>query len=332
MKAWAEQVQQLASAWQYREAERVLRDAAQDDAEAARDLGHLLLRMSWWDSQPANPGDPSAAERWLRQAVSAHPNDVQALTLLAALLASQCTQISDMIAGRRSAKRWAADIKRRAAQARESYTQALSLDPGSGAAASGLTWLLSQNWESPPPNTPGIAATAERALKINPDEPVAMRVLAEATGDNGLRERAEALSPAIPRARWRPAYQGGPVSPFGHGEPSRFNFFVIEVELLVSNSGETVPRQIVVGDADGVHWVSHRAKNVEIALVHRYKRGILAATHRLVPVSGKSLDEVIDEWPTTQDPGTDGKPLSAGHPIRHNGTSLHYGVNGTWMG
>jgi hypothetical protein len=237
-----------------------------------------------------------------------------------------------MISARRSVKRWQNDIKRRAAQARESYTRALSLHPGSGAAASGLAWLLSQRWESPPPDAPGVAATAERALKINPDEPVAMLVLAEETRDDALRERVEALSPAIPRARWRPAHQGGPVSPFGHGQPSRFNFFVIEAELLVSNSGETVPRQIVVSDADQVHWVSHRDKNIEIALVHRYKRGILVATHRLAHMSGKSLDEVIDGWSATQDPGTDGQPLSAGHPIRHNGRSLHYGVSGDVMG
>jgi tetratricopeptide (TPR) repeat protein len=237
-----------------------------------------------------------------------------------------------MIAARRSAKRWEADVKRRAAQARESYAQALSLDPGSGAAASGLAWLLSRRWESPPPDTPRIVATAERALKINPDEPVAMLVLAEETRDDALRERVEALSPAIPRARWRPAHQGGPVSPFGHGQPGRFDFFVIEAELLVSNGGKTVPRQIVVSDADQVHWVSHRDKNVEIALVRRYRRGILVATHRLAHMSGTSLDEAIDEWSATRDRGNDGAPLSAGHPIRHDGTSLHYGVNGDVMG
>jgi hypothetical protein len=331
MKAWAEQVHQSAAARQYGEAERVLRDAAQHDAEAARDLGHLLLQMSWWDIQPTGPGDPSAAERWLRQAVSVRPNDVQAHTLLAALLASQCTHISDMIAARRSAKRWAADLERRAAQARESYTRALSLDQGSGAAASGLAWLVSQRWESPPPDTAGIAATAELALGINPDEPVAMQVLAEETRDEPLRERVEALSPAIPRARWRPTHQGGPVSPFGHGQPSRFDFFVVEAELLVSNSGETVPRQIVVSDAGPVHWISHN-KDVEIGRVHRYERGILVATHRPAHMSGKNLDEVIDEWFATRVPGTGGEPLPAGHPIRHNGTSLHYGVNGDVLG
>jgi hypothetical protein len=263
--------------------------------------------------------------------VSTDSTDAQAFTLLAALLSNQCDQILDLIAKRRSAKRWEADIKRRAAQALEFYVNALALDPSSGAAASGLAWLLSEQYARLPIDTPSVAAAAERALEINSDEPVALFILAEKTGDDTLRQRAEALSPRIPQARWRPAREGGPVSPFGNGEPGRYDFFVIEVELLVNNQGETVTRFIVVSNVHQAHWVSNRAEHITKAMVYRYERGILAAKHRPAPASGKSLAQVIDEWPVPPALGVGGEPLPAGHPIRHDGMSLFYGVNGPWM-
>jgi tetratricopeptide (TPR) repeat protein len=69
--------------------------------------------------------------------------------------------------------RWEADVTRRAAQARDLYARALALDPDSGAAASGLAYLLHARWEQPVPEARSAAAAAEQALRINPDEPVA---------------------------------------------------------------------------------------------------------------------------------------------------------------
>jgi hypothetical protein len=150
--------------------------------------------------------------------------------------------------------------------------------------------------------------------------------LASETGERRLLERVEALSPVIPRARWRPAGKGGPVSPFGHGQPGRFSFFVLEVDLPVNNSGDVVPRHVVVGDADRAGWVGSRSGDIKV-VAYRYGRGILVAKHRPAPSAGKSLGQVIDEWSGTPE----GEPLAFGHPVRHNGVVLHYGVNGAWV-
>jgi tetratricopeptide (TPR) repeat protein len=231
----------------------------------------------------------------------------------------------------RRVKGWLADVRQRAAEARELYLRALSIDPESGAAASGLASLLGEGWEKPRPDAASTAAAARRALEINPDEPVALLVLADVTRDARLRQRAEVVSPVIPRAQWRPASQGGPVSPIGHGEPGRFSYLVIAVDLAVNNNGDAVHRNIVVRDPDQAGWVLHRSGDVKPREVYRYERGILVAKHLPAPVSGKSLGEIVDEWSPPSDTEPRGEPLPAGHPVRHDGRTLRYGINGAWM-
>jgi tetratricopeptide (TPR) repeat protein len=351
----------LVSARRYRDAADVLLEAASQDPQAARDLGHLLLVMSWEDTPP-EPGYPSPAERWLRQAVSARPDDALAVNLLAGLLSSQCDQIGDVLASS-AAERWdddedldddedfgadedgeesdagldpdlashisalEVDQRRRAEEARQLYERALVLDPANGGAASGLALLFSRRWV---PGYDGEAVTdaARRALDVNPDEPVAMWVLAEATGDDGLRRRAEALSPKVQPARWRPASEGGPSTPYGHGGPSRYTFVVAEVRLEVGNHGETVTRSATLRDLDQVGWLS-RSGLVRGLVVYLYQRGVLAA-RKSAPTFGREVTDVIDEWCSSVGV-LEGEPLPAGHPVRHDGQLLHYGVNGAWM-
>lgn len=69
-----------------------LRSAAETgEPDAARELGRLL---SLTVTDPAEPGDGEPEfpeERWLRAAVAARPDDVEALTLLAGRLAAQAS-------------------------------------------------------------------------------------------------------------------------------------------------------------------------------------------------------------------------------------------------
>ncbi|MBL1114311.1 hypothetical protein JK364_18200 [Streptomyces sp. 110] len=68
---------------------RLRRAAAAGDARAALRLGRLLCLTA---ADPAEPGDGEPTwpeEPWLRAAVAAHPDDVEALTLLAGRLAQQ---------------------------------------------------------------------------------------------------------------------------------------------------------------------------------------------------------------------------------------------------
>ncbi|MEW2386674.1 hypothetical protein AB0873_32335 [Micromonospora sp. NPDC047707] len=364
---WARDMRRLIEARRYREAEEVLREAALSDPQAARELGHLLLQVSWEDTPPTgfSPGGASPAEKWLRRAVSERPDDVRAMVLLAGLLMSQCDQILDVVAtwsmpddrweddddleddddeiddwndpdpvsGPDSAqyaaeiRAWESDLSRRADQARHWYQQALTFDPGCGSAASGLAFLLSQatSW-LPDTDRSSVTASAKRALEINPVEPVAMWVLAEATGDDRLRQRAEALSPRIPQPKWRPASAGGTVTPFGHGELSRYSYIVAETQVMISNSGDSVTRYAVLRDLEQARWFSRRCNLMQDAVMHVYERGILTTRHRAV--MGKDIAQILDEQPAET---FTGESLPAGHPVRHDGVPLHYGINGAWM-
>lgn len=247
----------------------MLRRAAPKDPTAALELGHLMLQVSWADTQVAVAGDTPEAEHWLRRAVTGRPDDVRAIILLATLLSVQCDRIRDLTAHLRHSKRWDADGTRRAEEAARLYGAALRLDPLSDAAASGLALLSSK------------------------------------------QGGGEADEPAL---------------------TGRFDCFVLEVELIVSNNGETVPRLVVLRDVDQVHRFGACGWHVVAkAVACRYQGGILVARHRESRLSGKSLGRVVDDWQAGRVPTSEGCPLPIGHPVRHKGRILSYGVNGSWM-
>ncbi|MFD0692127.1 hypothetical protein [Actinomadura fibrosa] len=298
-----------------------LEQAAEDDPEAARDLGHLLLQTTWLDGG-------SEAEAWLRRATAARPADVQAAVLLATLLSLQCRQIREAPWGGGPASGDArgpasGGAERRAVEACGLYGTALRLDPGSGAAASGLALLL-HDVAVAGDGVPSAATAARRALEINPDDPVALLVLAGQTGDDRLRERAEALSPPIPSARWR---AGGPGPPAGHGVPSRFDYFVLDVAVRVTDQGDTAPGLAVLRDIEQVRRFDRYSWPLSRVVAYRYERGLLVARHTAARSSGPDLAERAEEWRARRPPAP-GTPLPVGHPVRHDGVMLHYGANG----
>ena len=322
MTDWHQDVRELIAARRASEAFAVLEQAAEEYPDAAREFGHMLLQVAWFDADEAEP----QAEKWLRRVVSARPEDVQATILLATLLAVQHKQLLDR-PWHPALEHGQAAAEQRVAEACRLYSTAQRLAPRSGAAASGLALLLN---DAPVTgeDVPSAATIAEWALEINPDEPVAMLVLAELTGDDRLRERAEALSPEIPSARWRTAREGGPVSPFGHGVPSRFDYFVIEVAVEVTNQGDTAPGYAVLRDIEQVKRFDVCTWNVAGATAYQYERGILIAKHTAARLSGKTLSHVAVEWQVKRDPSVAGEPLPIGHPVRHDGETLRYGANG----
>ncbi|MBE1531966.1 hypothetical protein [Actinomadura algeriensis] len=297
---WVRHVRELTRTGRSGDVLDVLEGAAGTDPDAARELGHLLLRTSWL-------GD--GAERWLRRAVAARPDDAEAALLLATALATRCGRIAG------TPGRPCGDAGALAAEACGLYRTVLRLDPGSGAAASGLALLLGETVVTGP-DVPDAAAAARRALEIDPDEPVALAVLADRTGDERVRERADAFAPPIPSARWG---AGTSVSPFGHGKPGRYDFFVVEVAVEVTDRGETATGFAVLRDVEQLRTFEACSSPPGRATAYRYERGVLVAKHTASRLSGRTFGEVAEGA---------GEPLPVGHPVRHDGEPLRYGANG----
>ncbi|MEU4231842.1 hypothetical protein AB0F17_46745 [Nonomuraea sp. NPDC026600] len=279
MTSWPERVRRLIAAKRpsREELETLCADAAKDP-EAARELGHMLLQVSWSETQTDGYGYVPGAEKWLRQAAAARPQDVEATLLLATLLSIQCGQLRDMASGMRHSKRWDEERKRRSVEASGLYERALQLDPHSSAAAGGLA-LLRENQR--------IAGYDHSA--------------ATAAGDLD-----EALS-------------------------HRFDYFVLQVELLVTNNGDTVTRWVVLRDLEQLWGFDTCAWEISEPVAFQYERGIHVATHRPARLSGRSLAQVAEEWLAKRDPASRDALLPVGHPARHDGKTLHYGVNGAQM-
>ncbi|MEU7900890.1 hypothetical protein AB0B45_49695 [Nonomuraea sp. NPDC049152] len=279
MTNWPESVRRLIAARRpFPEVLGTLRADAAEDPEAARELGHMLLQVSWSDTQTDGYGYVPEAEKWLRQAVAARPQDVEATLLLATLLSIQCGQLWDMALGIRHSKRWDKERERRADEACGLYERALQLDPHSSAVASGLA-LLREN--------PSLAGYGRSA----------------ATGAGELDE----------------------------AQVNRFDYFVLQVELLLTNNGDTVTRWVVLRDLEQVWGFDACAWEISESMAFQYERGIKVATHRPSRLSGRSLAQVAEEWPAKRDPASRGELLPVGHPVRHDGKTLHYGVNGAQM-
>ncbi|WP_171166967.1 hypothetical protein [Streptomyces sp. I05A-00742] len=302
----AEHVRQLITSPGSAASWTALRQAASEDPSAALELGHLMLQVSWSATQVTAPSSGSPeAETLLRHAASSRPDDAQAAILLATLLSLHCDQIEDITFGMRHRKRWESDSRRRADEACRLYQEALRTDPRSGAAASGLARLLHRHGGLVSPGAPSAADAAADALTITPGEPVALRVLGE-TSDGGGR------SPE----------RGFPKSPF--------DYFVLEVELIVSNSGESVPRCVVLRDLGQVAAFDTHGGDVANAVAHRYVNGTVVATHRESRLSGRSLGQVVAERYAGRATVPGSRPLPVGHPVLHKGEVLSYGVNGAW--
>ncbi|MBT2224824.1 hypothetical protein [Nonomuraea sp. NEAU-A123] len=279
MTNWPERVRRLIAAKHpSREVLETLRTDAAKDPEAARELGHMLLQVSWSETQTDGYGYVPGAEKWLRQAAAARPQDVEATLLLATLLSIQCRQLWDMALETRHSKRWDEARKRRSVEACGLYERALQLDPHSSAAAGGLA-LLRENQS--------IAGDGRSAVTE--------------AGD-------------LDEAR-----------------SHRFDYFVLRVELLVTNNGDTVTRWVVLRDLEQLWGFDTCAWEISKPVAFQYERGIQVATHRPARLSSRSLAQVAEEWHAKRDMASQDALLPVGHPARHDGKTLHYGVNGAQM-
>lgn len=277
MTNWPARVQQLIAAKRPpREILQALRADAPEDPEAARDLGHLLLQVSWSATRTDIYGYLPEAEKWLRQAVTNRPQDAEATLLLATLLSTQCGQLWDIILTMRHSKRWEKERNRRVVEARDLYEQALRLNPHSIAAASGL------------------AVLCETHSPTGSDHPTA----GAAINDTG----------SFP-----------------------FDYFVVRVELLVTNNGDTVTRWVVLRDLEQLWGFEICAWEISEPVAFQYEHGVQVAKHRPSRLSGRSLSQVTEEWLGTRGPASGATLLPVGHPVRHDGKVLQYGVNGAQM-
>jgi hypothetical protein len=237
-----------------------LRAKAAKDPEAARDLGHMLLQVSWSATQTGGYGYLPEAQEWLRQAVTARAQDSEATLLLATLLSTQCGQLPDMALGMRSrSRRWDEERERRAIEACDLYERTLQLDPHSSAASGGLALLCETH--SPAGYDPSTVSAAR-----------------------GLDET----------------------------ESYRFDYFVVRVELLVTNNGDTVTRWVVPRDLEQLWGFDTCAWDLSEPVAFQYERGVQVAKHRPARLSGRSLAQVAEEWLDKRGPASPASLLPVG--------------------
>lgn len=279
MTNWPERVRRLIAAKRPpREMLKALRADAAKDPEAARDLGHMLLQVSWSETQTDGYGYLPEAEKWLRQAVTKRPQDAEATLLLATLLSTQCGQLWDMALGMRHPKRWDEERKRRAIEACDLYERVLQFDPHSSAAASGLALLRETH-----SLTGRDHSTVSAAIDLD------------------------------------------------ETESYRFDYFVVRVELLVTNNGDTVTRWVVLRDPEQLWGFEICAWEISEPVAFQYEHGVQVAKHRPARLSGRSLSQVTEEWLDKRDPASRATLLPVGHPVCRDGKILQYGVNGAQM-
>ncbi|GAB3464724.1 hypothetical protein GCM10027570_52760 [Streptomonospora sediminis] len=121
--------------------------AAAGDSRAARELGRLLSLTATNPLAPSLEEGPTwPEERWLRAAVQAHPDDIEALTLLAGRLVQQVSHGENGLdpdphgAADSGADEAAGPVERRRAEAQELLARIRAVGPG-GAAEAGLQEL-----------------------------------------------------------------------------------------------------------------------------------------------------------------------------------------------
>jgi len=318
--------------------EQALRASASDgDTEAARDLGWLLSLdgQAWMATQ--TEGEPLEAELWLRRAAESRPDDSTAAVLLANLNARLCELV-------RHSTEWpeaSYDRERFRAQAGDWYDRALAIDPACAPAASGLVAVLAEDWlwhlereyyaseedRLRAGDAAGaevlavLAETAERAVALTPDDPVAMAALAEAAWRQGDDEVARGwyrtLLAADPRDETAAKRTSEPVTP----RPDGFGFLVVRLDFLVTNSGDEVIERLVLSDPAQLGWALDRMPSlddevpIDFGELRVYPRDEVLAT---------AADSDPLQWRMAE---LDGPRLPLGHPVRVGGETLHHGYS-----
>jgi hypothetical protein len=344
------------------DAEQILRVAASGgDTTADRELGRLLtlLGTRWYESFLWDPDQPWEAEERLTHAVASPENDAEAALALAGLYAQAYVQICSNdftwlgVGYKQREERIAAWQQRFRERAAAHYERVLAAEPGCGAAASAVVVLHQEDWSQHQKSTDGrsdgrllrrgdpvgarlleeLAAAAERALAINPDDAIATAGLAEAawaTWDDAAARRwyrrLFALAPGDDLAELRLTRLGEPLPE--PAEPAGFGFLLFTIAAQADHHGGMLEESIVISDPVELHWAMagmvnmHEDAPVEPPELCVYRGGRLVETRKLSaeqPVLDSSHKAVPAELP---------EPLLPwGHPVHIGSRTYQHGYN-----